>query len=148
MPTTATNTFDYSILKPMYEPEEEAMIQVNLPASSSFLKGAILGELAATLGTAAGYLSTNSDGSQIAKYIMPQPCSTDASGNITVGSTTAGGGLYGVTYKTIGVYYRGTFKTSELQQTGTTGKVDANAITNMNGHLISGTVADGVVHIG
>lgn len=147
MPTTATNIYGYTSIRPMYEPEEEAAIPVALPASVSYLKGTILGEVAATLGTAKAYVDAAGDGSGVAKYILPLDCATDASGNITIGSATAGAMPFGVTAKVVNVYYRGTFKTSELVQSGA-GAFDAAAAADLNAHLISGTLADGVIHIG
>lgn len=147
MPATAQNTYSNVQLVPMYEPTQQCQIHVALKASAVYPKGAILGEVTATLGTAALYASGNADGSQVAKYIMPIDAATDASGNITVGSQTAGAAPFGVTYPTVQVYVRGTFKTAELKQTAGAGQVDANAITNLGGRLYNGTVADGTVHI-
>lgn len=146
MPTTATTIYGYARLVPMYEPEEDCEIPVNLPVSVSYAKGTVLGELTASPGTAKAYTDANSDGSGVAKYLLPMDCATDASGNITVGSLTAGAAPFGMTAKSVGVYARGTFKTAELVQSGA-GAVDAAALADLGAHLMYGTIADGVVRI-
>lgn len=146
MPTTATNTWSYTAIRPMYEPDEECLIAVNLPVSVSYTAGTLLGEVTATPGTAKAYVDAAGDGSGVAKYVLPYDCATDASGNITIGSTTAGVNAWGVTSKSVAVYHRGTFKTSELKQAGA-GSIDAAAVADLYAHLISGTLADGVIRI-
>lgn len=146
MPTTATNTYSTDRLVPVYSPEEAKRIEVKLPASIAYAKGTILGEVTATPGTFKAYATAAGDGSGVAKLILEYACATDASGNITFG-TTAVGGPFGETRLTAPAYYKGTFKTAELVQSGA-GAIDADAVADLNAHLVSGTLADGVIQIG
>lgn len=45
MPTTASRTFTIAGLQPVYDPERARMIAVKLPASVTYVKGEILGEV-------------------------------------------------------------------------------------------------------
>lgn len=146
MPTAATNTYGMNQLVPMYEPLEECELPVTLPASVSYAKGTVLGPVTATPGLMKAYVDAATDGSGIAKAILPMDCATDASSNITVGSLTAGAAPWGATSKTVNAYFRGTFKTSELVQSGA-GAWDAAARADLYARLYFGTDADGVVHI-
>jgi hypothetical protein len=134
MPTTAANTYGVAPVTPFYRANEAMMIHAAFGASLTIPKGTVLGELTATPGEFKAYLTGSADGSETAKAILPWDITTDGSKNITIG-----GGEFGVTYKTIPVYVSGFFKTTEL--TG----LDAAGITDFGGHLISGTVAAGVV---
>jgi hypothetical protein len=137
MPTAATNTYSGAVLLPMYDEPESALIPVKLAASTVFAKGTVLGEVTATPGLYKAYASGSSDGSEVPKGILQYDCATDASSNVTFGGA-ATGGPFGETAKVAPMYYTGAFKTSEL--TG----FDANAATKLGGHLINGSVADGV----
>lgn len=143
MPTTATNTYSVDRLVPVYNAEDALRINVKLPASVTYAKGTILGEVTATPGTYAAYASGSSDGSQTPKCILEYACATDASGNITLG-TTASGGPFGETLLAAPAYFQGAFKTAELVQSGA-GAIDANAVTKLGAHLVSGTIVDGVI---
>lgn len=145
MPTTATTTYSADKLDPIYDPELAKLIHVKLQASTTFAKGTVLGEVTATPGTYAPYDDAVATGAQVARVILQYACITDASNNITYGTAT-GGGAWGETYLTAPVYYRGSFKTSELPQSGA-GSIDAAAVVDL-GRLISGTTADGVLLIG
>lgn len=137
MPTTPVNTFSAAVLVPMYPTPPSACQPVKLGNSLTLAKGTVLGEVTATPGTFKAYASGNVDGSETPKCILQYDSATDASGNITFG-TTAVGGEFGETHKVAPAYYGGAFKTSELVG------FDANAATKLGGHLVSGTVADGV----
>jgi hypothetical protein len=86
------------------------------------------------------YAAGNGDGSQIPKGILEYDCATDASGNITLGGSAIGG-QFGQTQKAVPMYVQGDFYTTELVG------LDANALTAGLGHLLEGTVANGVVAI-
>jgi hypothetical protein len=64
MPTTAAVTYNNTRLEPYIDPEDAREITVNLPASVTYLKGTILGELSGTTAThtltASGALSAGS----------------------------------------------------------------------------------------
>lgn len=83
------------------------------------------------------YASGNTDGSQIPKGILEFDSAVDASGNITLG-TVAAGGQWQQTQKATPMYTMGDFYTTELVG------LDANAVTVLGGHLIEGTVSNGV----
>lgn len=146
MPSAAQNTYSNNYLVPMYDADEALCQPVNLPASVTYAKGTVLGEVTATPGLFKAYASGSSDGSQVPKAILQYDCATDSSSNITIGAA-AGGAAFGVTAKSVPAYFSGYFKTAELVQSGA-GAIDANALSAANWHLISGSVADGVVFIG
>lgn len=131
------NTYDPQgqRLDPFYEADDAAEIHVNL-ADGTYPKGTVLGELTATPGTFKAYADANSDGSGVAKAILRYAC-TAASGVITLADE-----VVGLQRRSVDAFYRGVFKTSELVG------FDAAALADLNGALISGTVADGVVRIG
>ena len=137
MATTPVNTFSAAVLVPMYATPPHAIQPDKLATSDVLAKGTVVGEATATPGTFKAYASGNVDGSETPKGFLQYDCATDASGNITFG-TAATGGEFGETHKTAPVYFAGVFKTSELVG------FDANAATKLGGHLVSGTVADGV----
>lgn len=138
MPTSAQTRYSAANrLEPMYllggkAPDEQS---VSLAASTTYAKGTVLGELTATPGTYKPYASVNTDGSQVPKCILKYACVTDGSGNITLTGTAE----FGQTSKSAPAYFDGAFKTAEL--TG----LDANAVTVLGGHLVSGTVSSGVL---
>lgn len=142
MPLAAITTWGAAELLPVYNAEDAWCIPANLPTLVSYPKGTVLGELTASPGTYAAYASGNSDGTQTPKAISRWDCATDAAGQITIGSTTAGVAPYGLTQLSVDVYVQGVFKTSEL--TG----LDSTALANANWHLLAGTVSDGVLDIG
>jgi hypothetical protein len=142
MPTAATNTFVGAGIVPVYAKPEPARVHVKLGNSVSLAAGTVLGEVTATPGLAKAYASGSSDGSQIPKWVLEFPCATDGSGNITVGSTTAGAQGYTTTAKSCPAFMRGCFSTAEL--TG----LDATALTNNpSWNLKSGSVTSGVLEL-
>lgn len=98
---------------------------------------------AGTPGSFKAYLSTATDGSQVPKCFLQYPCATDSSGNITFG-TVAGVSSHGETFKSAPAFFGGVFKTTDLKISGGAGSLDANAISVLNGAIISGTLNDGV----
>jgi hypothetical protein len=93
------------------------------------------GGVAGTPGTYAPYASGNSDGSQNPVGVLQYACTTDASGNISPGTSTSGN-EWGVTRKYASVYMAGEFLTDDLVG------LDANAVGKL-GRLVQGTVAHG-----
>jgi len=129
MPTTPFQTYSLTRLDPVYDSVvQSSEINVNLAASTTYARGQVLGEITATPGTYKPYASANTDGSQVAKLLLRYPCTTDALGNIT--ST----GELGVTDKSIDAFKRGEFRIEELVG------LDANAVTNLGGHIVAGAV--------
>jgi hypothetical protein len=135
MPTAAANTWGNAKLQPFYDAVGAKEIHVALGASLTLARGTVLGELTATPGEFKAYATGNADGSETAKAILAYDVVTDASKNITV----SGWGEWGVTRKTCPAFISGYFKTTEL--TG----LDAAGMVDFGGHMVSGTVADGIV---
>jgi hypothetical protein len=91
-------------------------------------------------GTFGVYADANSDGSGDAQFIMKYTVSSDSAGNIYFAPTAAS--EWGQSYPCCPAYYKGSFRSEEL--TG----LDAAALVNLNGRLVSGSLSSGVVHIG
>lgn len=138
MPTSAITTFSGKKLEPFYRPDLAREQAVKLPASVTLARGTMLGEKSATPGTFGAYASGNSDGTERCKGILAFDCVSNASGKIahTTDGTT---GELGEVLESTPAYFGGIFKTSEL--TG----LDENALEDLGGKLISGTLADGVI---
>lgn len=136
MPLTAQSSYSNTQLIAVYGQLTPETVAVNIAPSTTLAAGTLLGELTATPGTFKAYASGNVDGSQVPKGFLMYPVVTDASGNIT------NIGDFGMVLKTVPMFLSGAFKTASL--TG----LDANALTVMNGHVISGVLANGIVRFG
>ncbi len=86
-----------------------------------------------TKGTFTKYVYSNTDGSQLAKGILQYACTVDAQGNITLT------GEWGQTTKAAPVYMGGFFQTSELVG------LDDNAVAQLGGAIVEGTLASGIL---
>lgn len=140
MPTTPIQTWGMGRLDPFLENSEAAEQAVNLIANTTFLKGTILGELTATPGTYKAYASGNADGSQVPKCVLRYDCVTDALGFATLGGGPAGTSEHpGEKTRSVDAFYSGIFKTGDLVG------LDANAVTVMGAHYISGNLAAGII---
>jgi hypothetical protein len=94
----------------------------------------VLGEVAAAPGVYGQYISTNSDGTQTAKMILRYNATVTGAPGVA-GSITWVGGEWGPTaYSPFAVpaFKSGDFLTAQLVG------LDANAITNMAGHIVQG----------
>lgn len=114
-------------------------------ASLNVVRGTILGQI--TTGKKwALYNAGNSDGTEKAKAIAEYDFTTDASGKVSYTSTASQttGNEFGLFDLTAPVYIAGTFNTDELNIGGVTG-ITAAALTDMGGHLVSGTLVLGVM---
>lgn len=136
MPATSSITFTGQKLTPAYKADDSFELPFNLPASATILKGTVVGEVAAALGSVKAYASGNVDGSQIPIGLMVYDVISDASGNISYGAQAAT--EFGQTSKDCPVYVSGVFFTKDLIG------LDANAVAKL-GRLICGTIADGVL---
>jgi|SRR5215472_1704044 len=140
MPTTPTFTWNpASRLDPIYDAEDATELDVNLQgvsatASMLYPRGMVLGEVAAAPGVYGQYISTNSDGTQTAKMILRYNATVlGALG--AAGAITWVGGEWGPTaYSPIAVpaFKSGDFLISQLVG------LDATAVTNMAGHIVTG----------
>ena len=145
MPTTAATIYSNHKLEPVYDPDLARQRAVAIAAIKTIARGTILGELTASPGVYSAYVSSNTDGTQVAKAICAYDITTDASGNVTL-STTSGqaGGPFGagLAGKTAPVYVSGVFLSSEL--TG----LDATAVTDLCARFEQGSLgAGGILHI-
>ena len=144
MSNVAVNTFGNQKLEPYYAGVPHVLESVKLPASVTYSRGTLLGELTATPGTFSAYAAANSDGSQIPKAILAYDVTTDANGNASIAGL-APFGLQAAT-PSVPAYFNAVFRAEDLKQTGA-GAIDANAVTGPYMKVISGTIAAGVVKL-
>lgn len=130
-----TQAFTGVKLEPFARPNDAVTESVPFAASLTVAKGTVVGIITAT-GKYSAYATANVDGTGDAKGIAMYDFTTDASGNAIIGNDT------GVVYNTAPIYRAGEFRTTELVG------LDAAALVDMQGWLVSGTVADGVCRIG
>ena len=116
MSNTAVNTFGNQKLEPYYAGVPHVLESVKLPASVTYPRGTLLGELTATPGTFSAYAAANSDGSQFPKAILSFDVTTDASGNAMIAGL-APFGLQAAT-PTAPAYFAGAFRCEDLKPTG------------------------------
>jgi hypothetical protein len=137
MPTTPIATFGGKRLIPLKAPEDAVSEVIGLKASTTFVAGTLVGEITASPGTYGPYATGNVDGTQNPTHVLQYDCITDASGNVTIGSSvTAGASEWGQTQKGAPAYASGLFATGDLVG------LDAGAVTKL-GRLIQGTVTSG-----
>lgn len=95
---------------------------------------------AGTAGLFKAYASGNTDGSQVAKAILPYDVVTDSAGRIAMVGSALVAGEHGEKSNTIDVWYRGSFYTAELVG------LDATAIAAL-GRLVYGTSSAGLLQL-
>jgi hypothetical protein len=144
MSNTAQQTFTNQKLEPYYLQPAPVEMAVKLPASVTYARGTLLGELTATPGTFAAYASGNSDGSQFIKAILAFDTTTDGSGNATISGPTVTGIL--PVAQSVPAYFRGVFRCEDLVQSGA-GAITSGSITGTPLRQINGTSAAGVVEL-
>jgi hypothetical protein len=128
MPTSPLNVYPANPCQAIYGGRYAEAQTLKFANSLTVVKGTVVGIITAS-GLVAPYLSTNSDGTQVAKGISQYDVTTDVNGLHTIA-----GGELGATYAGAPVLFSGDYQTSEL--TG----LDAGAVANL-GRLVSGTVA-------
>lgn len=133
MPTTYFQSYTNVRLVPAFDPDSALLKHCNLVAGT-YAAGTLIGELTATPGTFKAYATGNADGSQLPKGFLAYGCTVDAQGNINLGGDLGG------TTKSVEFYISGYFQTQDLVG------LDAGAVGALNGLLVSGTVANGVLH--
>ncbi len=135
MPTGPAATFSGRRLDPIYNADDAmaSMLAVSLPASVTYDRGTVLGEISATPGVYKAYAAASTDGSQNPSVILQYPVATDATGNLINVNEWAGA----IRYNTP-VFTRGDFRTQELIG------LDQNAVTKMAGGLSEGSLTVGV----
>lgn len=105
-----------------------------MTASAGSVAHTTIGRSAGTYGK---YNDSLSDGTNIAKCILPYDCATDGSGRVTLGGQS-GGGIWGETTLWVPAYFSGYFDTSKLTGLDAAGVVDL-------GRLIAGSVSSGIL---
>lgn len=129
MPTVLQSYWSQTRFTPLFRPGGVQGMSVKLPASVNYYAGTILGEVTATPGTYKAYASGSVDGSQNPALVLEYSCTTDASGNISMG------GDFGQVFQSTPAYVPTglTCRTQDLIG------LDANAVTKLGGTIIEGT---------
>ncbi len=131
---TVVNTYTYTPIESAVPGHDLVQFSVNLAVSQTYAKGSAIGEVTATPGTFGPYASGNSDGTQLARAIVPYTYATDASGNITVGQTADPAG---VTKKAVPAIFYGFVRTQDIVG------LDADLTTQL-GKRVKGTNSAGI----
>jgi hypothetical protein len=132
------------MLVPVRNPHLAAQQAVKLKASTTFVKGAILGEITATPGVYNTYDPNAVDGTQLPKCILAYGVVTDAAG-----LPTLIGGVYPLPDNNVPAYTRGDFNVADIDTAmGDAGALLTAAIAAANWHLSAGSVAAGILSIG
>lgn len=126
-----TTTFTNKKLDPFYKPEEALELPVRL-AQGTYQRGQLLGEVSATPGLFKAYADAAVDGSGVARAALSRACTVDAQGKVTIDDR-------GAAVREVYAYFSGYFDTTDLVG------LDAAAVNDLNGRLIYGTVANGVI---
>lgn len=146
MPSTALNAFTQLKLEPVQNPDLARTIAVLLPASITYTRGTILGELVASPGTYKKYDPNGNDGTQVPKALLAYTVTTDSNGMPT-----------GVTYpyppfpgNSMPAYVRGDFDSATVTAAmGDAGALLAAALNAPGfGALIQGNSAVGMFRMG
>jgi hypothetical protein len=146
MPSTTLNAFTQLKLEPAQNPDLARTIAVLLKASTTYVRGCILGEIAASPGTYNTFNPNANDGTQLPKVLLAYSVITDSSGvptNVTYPYGSASG-------SSMPAYSRGEFDCATIATAmGDSGALLAAALNVPGfGHLIQGTAAAGIVQIG
>lgn len=144
MPTTAVYSFTQDVLVPIRNPDLAREQGVKLKASTTYVKGTILGEQSANPGIYDTFAPGNNDGTQMPKCILAYGVTTDANG-----VPTLIGGLYPLPDNNVPAFTRGDFDCATIDTAmGDTGALLTAAIAAANWHLSAGTATAGIVSIG
>lgn len=144
MPTTALFSFTQDVLVPVRNPDLAREQAVKLKASTTYVKGTILGELDATPGTYDTFDPNSALGNQVPKCILSYGVVTDANG-----LPTLIGGVFPLPDNNVPAFTRGDFDCATINTAmGDAGALLAAAIVAANWHLSAGTVVAGIVSIG
>lgn len=120
----------------------------SITGGGSYLVATATAGQAGSNGTYKAYLSSSTDGSETAKAILEFACATDSSGNITLGTGSAGGDKQQFAVNaSVPAFVAGTFRCEDLQQTAGAGQLTEAAVASL-GVLIAGSVTNGLLRIG
>jgi hypothetical protein len=134
-------TFTSKKVDPFSNPQDARTMCVQLAASLTLVAGTVLGQIT-TGGKFAAYDDENSDGTEVAKAILPYDVETDSNGQITLSTTQSTGGPQGEKLANIEVWIAGEFLESDL--TG----LDANGLADLDGHYLNSISGKKVIRIG
>lgn len=125
MPTSPQVIFSASRLEPAFDADNamDSLVDVKLKASTTFVKGTIVGEISASPGTYGAYASGNTDGTQNPTGIIQYGGTTDANSNITDSE-------WGTTADSVPMFTKGAFHIEDL--TG----YDSTVAGKLGGHVI------------
>jgi hypothetical protein len=124
MPTAPYATYGANSLQPIIDPGDARTINVAIVASQTIARGTVLGMVTAS-GKYQAYVDAAVDGSGVAQVIAQYDMTTDASGNVTIlGDPNL------ATAKVAPVWWKGTFKISELVG------LDAAAVADLKARLL------------
>lgn len=137
---TAQNTYPRNILEPAVPGAPAWRKAVNLKPSTTFKRGLAIAESTATPGQFAPYNAAGSDNEPNPTALCPFDCSTDASGNITIGATADPAGY---TVPTVDAWFGGVFNTADLVKAAGTA-LDATCAGKL-GKLVKGTLTNGLI---
>jgi hypothetical protein len=144
MPTTALYVFSQDMLVPVRNPDLARQQAVKLKASTTYLKGTILGEISATPGTYDTFAGGHSDGTQVPKCILAYSVTTDANG-----LPTLLGGVYPLPDNNVPAWTSGEFDCATIDTAmGDSGALLAAALVAAYWKLSAGTTVAGIVSIG
>lgn len=135
----AQNTYPRSEIMPSISSYPAVALAVNLVASTTYVAGQAIGELTSTPGTFGPYNSAGADGTQNAVAFLPMACSTDGSGNITLGTNADPAGR---TQKATKAWFSGVFQAGDIKKASAVA-MDA-ALAAKFGKLLQGTLTNGV----
>jgi hypothetical protein len=117
-------------------------LNVNLKPSINYPAGTVLAEIVASPGVYGPYATAAVDGLGVAKGILQYACQVDAAGLITFSPTAgASGGDRGQTSKIAPMWLSGNFASEDLIG------LDADALVDLQAHVVSGDLTTGVVVI-
>lgn len=111
---------------------------IKLAPSTTYPKGRVLGEITATPGTYGLYVDANTDGTGVAKCVLPRQVTTDANGLIYDGAQASSEEI-GYAQLTAPAFFEGCFKSEDLVG------LDANGLTDLGGKVLFGTITAGYV---
>lgn len=138
MPTSAINQYSTNVIEPVFDAARsyQTAQAVRFPASTTLAAGTILGEVSATPGTYAAYLSTHTDGTQNPVGILKRAVTTDSTGNITNWDE------WGTPHAHATMFLEGMFRIQDLVG------LDANAVTALKAVIVEGALGgNGLIRI-
>lgn len=143
MPTSASQTFGAARIIPAMGGRDFITHAVVFGASLTLAKGTVVAQQTVDKKYYV-YASGASDGTENARGILEYAIVTDASSKVTFGDSTGGGDL-GQKYFDAPIITGGCIATADCVISGVGAGLTTAVVTALNGKLISGTAADGIL---